>query len=233
MLWLRWSGWLWLFSPIFGVDAVLARLVFHHVQVEVGLDERCVVKRAEDVECSLATTSVGRHVCHALGSVLGHTLTLHIILAHVETAHHLQHVRCRHCCTFSQCLLLPQLKQLLLIIDHLHLGLLLHGYEVVGLALQNRKLLLKLAHLSDFLLILLLLLYKFLLLIIFFYSTFSKFFNLYFKQMVQLFEMLLDLGMLLLSQQIYLGELSNHLAVSFLLASKQLTSLFCFLVSDF
>ena len=158
-------------------------MVFHYVQVEVSLDERGVVKRSKDVECSLATTSVGWH-CHALSSVLGHALTLHIILAHVETAHHLQHVRCRHCCTFSQGLLLPQLKQLLLLIDHLHFGLLLHGYEVIGLALQNRKLLLELAHLSNFLLILFLLFGEFLLLIIFFNSTFSKFFNLYFKQMV-------------------------------------------------
>lgn len=45
--------------------------------------------------------------------------------------------------------------------------------------------------------------------------------------------MLLNLGMLLLPQQIYLGELRNHLAVSFLLACKQLTCLLCFLVSDF
>ena len=145
------------------------------------MDERCVVKRPEDVECSLAT-SVGWR--HALSSILGHALTVHIILAHVETTHHLQHVRCRHCGTFSQGLLLPQLKQLLLLIDHLHFGLLLHGYEVIGLALQNRKLLLELAHLSYFLLILFLLLREFLLLIIFFNSTFSKFFNLHFKQMV-------------------------------------------------
>jgi hypothetical protein len=45
--------------------------------------------------------------------------------------------------------------------------------------------------------------------------------------------MLLNLGVLLLPQQIHLGELSNHLAVSFLLANEQLTSLLCFLVSDF
>jgi hypothetical protein len=45
--------------------------------------------------------------------------------------------------------------------------------------------------------------------------------------------MLLNLGVLLLPQQIYLGELSNHLTVSFLLASEQLTSLLSFLVSDF
>lgn len=188
------------------------------------------MKRPEDVECSLAA-SVGWR--HALSSILGHALTLHVILAHVEATHHLQHVRCRHCGTFSQGLLLPQLKQLLLLVDHLHFGLLLHGYEVIGLALQNRKLLLELTHLCYFLLILFLLLREFLLLIIFFNSTFSKFFNLHFKQMVQLFEMLLNLGMLLLPQQIYLGELRNHLAVSFLLACEQLTCLLRFLVSDF
>jgi len=45
--------------------------------------------------------------------------------------------------------------------------------------------------------------------------------------------MLLDLGVLLLPQQIYLGELSNHFTVSLLLAGEQLTRLLCFLVSDF
>jgi hypothetical protein len=142
------------------------------------------VERAQDVKCALIAASVARHARHALRTALCCALILlilHIVLAHIQATHHLQHVRCRHCSTFSHRLLLPQLKQLILIIDHLHLSLLLHGHKVIGLTLQNRKLLLQLVHFADFLFILLFLLDEFLLLIIFFDAAFAKLFNLHFK----------------------------------------------------